>query len=120
MKKLIYTTLLFGISMNAIAGGSGWSPESIDPRLCVMITGSSNTSAGQLSYKTQEPTCMQGINEGKVKGVNTSGTVKYKDGSRTNFSGFVGPNHWVPILTDANKVNSVGIESVDYTTSWSK
>ncbi|HCA4490497.1 hypothetical protein [Escherichia coli] len=120
MKRLIYTTILIGMSMNAIAGGSGWNPESIDPRQCVMITGSSSTSAGQLSYRTQDPTCMQGINEGKVKGVNTSGIVKYKDGTRTNFGGFVGPNHWVPILANMDKVNSVGIDSLDYTTSWSK
>ena len=78
MKKYILVALA-GLSLNALAGGSGWHPDEVDPSRCVMAMGAGSTSAGYIGYRQDNSECMQGINEGKVKGVNVEGHHEFKD-----------------------------------------
>ncbi|EFE7865434.1 hypothetical protein F3683_20085 [Escherichia coli] len=119
MKKYILVALA-GLSLNAFAGGSGWNPDEVDPSRCVMAMGAGSTSAGYIGYRQNNSECMQGINEGKVKGVNVEGHYEFKDGTRDTFSGFVSPTSPLVIKMDMSKVNKVGIKSWSYKGTWVK
>ncbi|EKY6398743.1 hypothetical protein KQ217_23825 (plasmid) [Escherichia coli O170:H18] len=119
MKKYILIALT-GFSLNAFAGGSGWNPDEVDPSRCVMAMGSSSTSAGYIGYRMDNSVCMQGINEGKVKGVNVEGRHEFNDGSSYTFSGTVAPSSPLELKTDMQKVNKVGIKRWTYKGTWIK
>lgn len=120
MKKYILVSLM-GLSLNAFAGGSGWNPDSVDPSRCVMATGSGPTSAGYMVYRTTDSVCMQGINEGKVKGVHIyDGHHEFNDGTVDTFSGNVTPLSPLTLKTDVQKVNKVGMKRWWYRASWIK
>ncbi|HAX5210222.1 TPA: hypothetical protein JZG45_005175 [Escherichia coli] len=120
MNKYIVIALA-GLSLNAFAGGSDWDPKLIDPSRCVMLQGSGSSSAGTFVYNTGNSLCMQGINEGKVKGVSiVEGGHEFNDGTRDSFSGTVTPSSSLTLTTDVNKVNKVGIKRWWYKGTWIK
>ena len=122
MKKTAFAVGLFCVSLNTFAGGNnGWNADAVPPKQCVIVTGSSSVSPGSLVYRTDDSNCMQGIQEGKVKGVMiNSGEFIYNDGSRTTFSGSVSPNQSLMLNSDTSKINKVGLKSWTYQTSWIK
>ena len=106
MKKIKFVIFsgILGISLNAFAGGSGWNADNVDPSQCIKLSGV------QYTYNSGVPVCMQGLNEGKVRGVSVSGVFYYKDGTTSNFKGVVTPSTPVNTNQDINKTNKVGVK----------
>ncbi|EFO1933549.1 hypothetical protein DT265_25505, partial [Escherichia coli] len=116
MKKIKFVIFsgILGISLNAFAGGSGWNADNVDPSQCIKLSGV------QYTYNSGVPVCMQGLNEGKVRGVSVSGVFYYKDGTTSNFKGVVTPSTPVNTNQDINKTNKVGVQKYSALTEWVK
>lgn len=116
MKKIKFVIFsgILGISLNAFAGGSGWNADNVDPSQCIKLSGV------QYTYNSGVSVCMQGLNEGKVRGVSVSGVFYYKDGTTSNFKGVVTPSTPVNTNQDIKKTNKVGVQKYRALTEWVK
>ncbi|EFD5161500.1 dispersin Aap [Escherichia coli] len=113
IKFVIFSGIL-GFSLNAFAGGSGWIADNVDPSQCIKLSGV------QYTYNSSASVCMQGLNEGKVRGVSVSGEFYYNDGTTSNFKGVVTPSKLVNTNQDMNKTKKVGVQKYRVLTEWVK
>ena len=113
IKFVIFSGIL-GFSLNAFAGGSGWNADNVDPSQCIKLSGA------QYAYNSSASVCMQGLNEGKVRGVSVYGDFNYNDGTTSNFKGVVTPSTLVNTNQDMNKTNKVGVQKYRVLTEWVK
>lgn len=113
IKFVIFSGIL-GFSLNAFAGGSGWNADNVEPSQCIKLSGV------QYTYNSSASVCMQGLNEGKVRGVSVSGEFYYNDGTTSNFKGVVTPSTLVNTNQDMNKTNKVGVQKYRVLTEWVK
>lgn len=89
MKKIKFVIFsgILGISLNAFAGGSGWNADNVDPSQCIKLSGV------QYTYNSGVPVCMQGLNEGKVRGCLSPGYFIIRTAQQATSKGLLPPPH---------------------------
>lgn len=99
MKKIIGTISLVLLSYSGLtqAGGNpGWDQNKVEARTCVVGTNS------EYRFST-EARCMDGITQGKVKGIKLEGWATMPDWSKRPFSGILSPGNEIPFTWDSSK-----------------